>query len=639
MIQAIVATYYNVPWGPNDGKRAIFGNEATAVEFLRTYEVGYHHIYDGLDFNPRQETFVLSYNPPVDIETDFKALMSVNYLRVEVYSSLKAQNKGLPPYAQYYYFVTDTTPPPMETYTGDSNMGSIIARIKLDPWGTYVWGHAPFLGTGTIIEQSTPFPDNVPMYGARAVNIPAASVPYLGLAGTSNQSFGENRRETVYALGEPFGGSYVLNDPPTVKNDFFFVGIFGREGGAQSLALCRPFATFADDLDYHVTLDVLMSITKIKSSLMDPQTFKTTDELTGTAFNVDLLRAYLIPRQLFQDYFSAMSDGRILGYQIDYAAGVGDYSYRALSLALLDTSSTARPAVQHVELPFNPTRILTNGASAEEVGNKVLFADVGTPFTRLEITPNTDEEYAAVDFTGFVSNAGYVLLMRSGGRQVDLGGDFEIPVPDNAQAEAYARNKWSVALQGVSNVGSIAIAAASKNPIAFVGAAVSTGQYIANIAEGQSVPATIQGQGNGHALYAIAKIKYIKEAGYEICRGAVYGRYAFYTEREGQIIARYGYKWKSAVVDTEGGAMSTPTVSAYVFGGDNATTYPRADRRYFKTAGAVVKFPIDTLTPRTKPQPPADYIQEIEELLNNGLTVYYEPAQLAEESSSGAFGH
>jgi hypothetical protein len=242
---------------------------------------------------------------------------------------------------------------------------------------------------------------------------------------------------------------------------------------------------------------------------------------------------------------------------------------------------------------------------------RAVYVDIGTPTTRLQIPAPTSGKEARVDFSASFNLAGYNLVMSVGNTQINLGGDFEIPVPYNEAAASMERNKWSVALQGVSHIGGIVGGIASQNPLLLGGALLSAGQFVANVAENLAQPAIIQGQGNGEFTAACAALP----AYNSLRRGAVYVRYFFDTPNERAEVARFGYKWRAAFVDDEEAA------AASIFMNDNADG---ARVRYIKTAGAAFD-----LTPVSIAQ--TEQLNEsLAALFDKGFTIVYNPANAEE---------
>lgn len=620
MRQWIKITGYSVPWNVSDNKRAIFSNKAQRDDFFEAFKM-YEREYRGVDFHPRQETISLS--------TDnygggsFEYLQRINYLRVEMKSGVG--NDGGDAVGEWFYFIVDN--PVQPTFEND-DFSTITAKIRLDVWQTYVYPSAfTYLNTGTIIEQSSPLTNADGFYGvqknddsasAPATHILTAKTPFPRVeldVSTCREIAACANPKSAGAWGN-FGARAKYATTWDADNAFYFVGIFGSSF-AGTLVLARPLDVYGILDPRYVGLATLLKINKVEycEVLKNGYVVPADNNITSDPVEVNLLRAYIIPRKALQGL--STDSGRGAGFRIKSTSDLGEYPQNN-ALANVNVDSLTE---FFVDVNFNPREIIEGGSGWKTHGAPV-FADIGTPTTRLEMRVPYGKTSARVNFRGQVTMNGYNLIMVINGRQVDLGGDFEIPVPDSAEAEAFARNKWSIALQGVSHVGGLAAAVISKNPVAIVGAAVSAGQYLTNIAEQQSVPSTIQGQGNGLLTYANAKV-----TAQFSTRGAVYCRFFFPTSDEIDEAKRWGYKWAAAWVNDRQRAGDAVFLN-------NPDEYPATlnSRVFIKTAGCGLSF---TKLPRgggassvwdmAARSTPAWAVEELQELFNAGLFIYYNP--------------
>lgn len=616
MTQSVDVTFYNMPWGRNSQSRPIFSRAASGFDAYLT-----RHQIDGgfwdlgqMDFNPEQ-AFLIVPNDRFD-DQQLDQIMQINYARVRIYTSASKANL----YATYYYFVDGGHIQP--TIVGENDESTQIFRIKLDPWGTYVIGASgnrrPMLKAGTIIEQSK-LSRVLNFKGHYPNDTYSAAIPLTTpTPNDSNAGRGLVRRPLSY---EHFGITPTLDR----KNAFYFVGLFATKG--RIIALARPVFFYSIDSESYYDISELTGITKITNAPLFLDSYRTDTEYENAkTYEVALVRAYIIPYGAFQDIESGGAvNGRVSGWRVDQRGIYVDQG-RRIGLAEINIEFPNIQAGEgsyeifrrfEVFVPFNKQEIF--GERTPPNNNVCRFVDVGTVSKRLQVLPPTDgSNGVAVSFLGQVSSSGYSLIMSVGGTQIDLGGDFEIPVPDNPQAEAFARNKWSLALQGVSQVGGIAFALASKNPVAIVGSVMSAGQFVANTAEQLSAPAVIQGQGNGLLTYAAANEKQETLALGGLNLGAVYARYAFETDEEHARAEMYGYKWRAAYVsrDTELNGSKTLFCS---YGENNEY---ETGGLFIKTAGAVVGCQTEQYGYSTIP---AKYCEEIAELFDRGFWFEYDP--------------
>ncbi|MBQ8428299.1 MAG: hypothetical protein IJX18_03500, partial [Clostridia bacterium] len=430
------------------------------------HHTGFLKTYAEMDFNPQQETLVLS--AETYTKADIARIQRTNYIRVEVTLWQTTNVTSGDVYAEFFYFVdkSEFVPP---VYQGDPqrvNTASIIASIKMDAWGTYCTPDArPALAAGTVIEQSTPLENAT---GATTHNRAAATVPLLNPPADrlTGRTFYNVQTFTDF-FGNPRGETF-----PTlpIEDSYYFVGIYALSAEGGVVALCRPYNYYPLDggaygADAYASINTLLNVDKLRFCSMTTSGYIALTDNADYDITANLVRAYIIPKRAFQvEQIPTVASPMRIGYRIAHVAGISDNYPFKTALAVVDETKIQ----QFDTLVYFDVDDAVPKAKKDE---RPAFVDIGTPFTRLEIPAPTDTETPPrVEFTGQVTSAGYSLIMRAGARQVDIGGDFEIPVPDNAQAEAYSRNKWSLALQGVSHVGNVALAAASKNAIAFVGA-------------------------------------------------------------------------------------------------------------------------------------------------------------------------
>lgn len=626
MRQSIKITGYHVPWHLTDNKRAIFSTISNRDAFLDVFSVGYEKTYAGSDFHPDQESIVLS--PPQYSVEQIDLIKTINYIRVELFAVHDEHPQSDKKYAEYFYFITNNPVPPISEEFPYANHGTITARIKRDAWLSFVYpSNNTFINSGTIINQSTPLtPKTQGIFDETnkndCVDLLSAGLPFGGIPLSEN---GRNLTYTFVGKGtDASGGNFGALKPDenyTEDDAFYFVGIFGSEYSGV-LVLCRPIDLYKsgiDDENSVATLGTLLHVNKIRPCRVKKDGYVDDESgaVSGDAFNVNLLRAYIIPKKALQKT-SVDNAARLgLGFEIMSTSDLGSYPFQtAFSVVNVEETAFFESAISfdvETATPF----------SFESLGHPV-FVDIGTETTRLQVEPPTQSNAVSISFTAQATNAGYSLIMSVGNRRLDLGGDFEIPVPDNPEAEAFARNKWSIALQGVSHAGGLVAAFATKNPVAIVGATVSAGQFFANVSEQQSVPATIQGQGNGLFTYGTAKLKTISGD----TRGAVYCRYLFQTSNERKEAERWGYKWARAWVD------DTSAASVAIFGNGVET---KTGRAFIKTSGCGISFSPFSEDPESDEGTfveavPDEAVEEIQELFNNGVFIYYDP------ETSGGFG-
>lgn len=594
---------YKVPFSKDSKKRAIFDDEETRFNFLLNFAV-FQKDFDNLgarDFNPEQKELVLS--PETYSDLRLKEMLSINYISVSIYRTTGA---GVEAYARYFYFVDNASVLPV--YEDDSpptgNTGATRYEITLDAWGTYAsLKNSIAMKRGVVVEQSTPLHGvNGAFDGFINEGFAASAARPLSSA---VQSWG-GRDVTLHKAGADEFSAHALGAALNVKNSFYFVGIYSTSQGA-TLCLCRPIYLYELTETGYASFGDLINADKMRPCTVQRDGYVETinGNISGDAVSVNLLRAYIIPKKAMQA--DSVASGRGFGYRITHNSVLGDYPLNT-AFAVIDERKTKN---FYVQLSFNPSQVLGTEETWETRGAPV-YVDIGTANNRLQVAaPVGVSRYSRVGFTGQVTTNGYSLIMDVDGRQIDIGGDFEIPVPDSPAAEAFARNKWSVALQGVSHVGGLVAAVASKNPVALVGATISAGQYVANIGEAQSVPAVIQGQGNGFFTCTMAELSDTQNLA--TTRGAVYVRYVWQTPAEVAAVREYGYKWRGAFVDYAG------AFNADVFGGKNAGTSPR----FIKTAGACVLSNGAAL--------PASAARELAELFDGGVWITYNP------TTAGAF--
>lgn len=601
MTQSVDVTFYSMPWGRNSQSRPIFSRAVSGFDaYLTRHQIdgGYWDLGQ-MDFNPEQE-FLIVPNDRFDNQ-QLDQIMQINYARVRVYTS--ASKVEL--YATYYYFVDGGHIQP--TIVGEHDESTQIFRITLDPWGTYVIGASgnkrPMLKAGTIIEQSR-LSRVLTFKGLYPNDTYSAAIPLTNTTpNDSHAGRGLVRRPISY---EHFGNPETTTNR---KRAFYFVGLFADSDNYTHI-LARPIYFFNFSSGNYASLSTLLGITKIEQNEINYETYTPTgsERYDKAVRQVNLIRAYIIPYGAIQE----IENDTKHGYRIKETVQ-GAYD-GAVSLASVSENYFRSFSVS---VPFNKASIY--GGITPPNNNYCRFVDIGTPTKRLQVLPPTDGGNSVpVSFVGQFGDAGYSLIMSVGNAQLDIGGDFEIPVPDNPQAEAFARNKWSMALQGVSQVGGIAFAVASKNPVAIVGSVMSAGQFVANTAEQLSNPSVIQGQGNGLLTYSVASERQDTLALDAFALGAVYARYAFETDEEHARAELYGYKWRAAYVsrDTELNGSKTLFCS---YGENNEY---EIGGLFIKTAGAVVGCQTEQYGYSAIP---AKYCEELAELFDRGLWFEYDP--------------
>lgn len=615
MTQAFSIQLYYVPWGGTDA-RPIWTDKTKFDAFFEAAKIGDEKRRSFLDFNPRQETLIINKASGLD----FEDIRRANLCRVRIYDRAIYTDGHL--VDDLFYFITESTPRPLYQDNPDT---PLQIGITLDAWTTYIAatlarGQYVSMASGTIIEQSHEI-DGASV-GANAENITGASYPFGDPVGVdfSGETF------TAHAFGLNFGAHQSTEPAAAFEREFYFVGIFSRDGGGAPLCLCRPIELKTMETEEWETIGALLSVDRLKYAQITSRYIS--ESTSGDAFNVNLTRAYLIPRKAFQrdSTTTATSGGQTFGYKIDHVVG-GAATY-SRNIAFAEVITDAPPVSFGGSIRVDPAGVLGDGNTYENTG-KPVFVDFGTPFNRLQVKLPEGRNYARISANGHFSTAGYSLILHQENRQIDVGADFEIPATDNPTAEAFARNKWATALQGVSHVGGIAIAAATQNPVAFVGASISAGQFLANISTANADPATIQGQGNGETLRAWAR-GFSGADGYTF--GAVFIRYVFPPKQYPDAARRFGWRWR-------GGAFveNKQHFGYAVFGNGTERPLENAPRGFLfiKTAGARLlfgknsSFQLSPLTAATLI--PEDYKRDLEEIFNKGVAIYYNP-------TAGTFG-
>lgn len=624
MYQTFKVRGYRVPFSQNGDKKAIFSSVNKRDQFLLNLWTGYEHTYarpnvstaQGLDFDPRQEKLIipLRSNAAYDAAADSE-VMRINYVRVDLILSPTQ-------YQSYFYFVNASRVLPAYGWANQGNTGGHIAydnrlvaelEIELDPWATWLPPNVPaaIMSRWTVITQSTRG-----IAGMAASEFDAA-LPFSTRDAGANAS--PDGRALVYKAVDRAGrfASRTLGARPVVSQVTFFVGVFAREGGGAPLLLCRPYDVTKEPTDASfLPLDALTTIKEIAPATdITAQYVINRDVSVGTPFNVNLVRAFLIPKRCFQT--DDAEEGRQHAYAITKTDVTDGQQPAGLTAIQPDKIVSFQTAIK-----FDPAQVVS-GVTIEDVGT-VSFVDVGTLYTRLEIPAPTagGAGLTTIVFNGQVSASGYTLVMTCGGRQVDLGGDFEIPVPVNPQLDALTRNKWSQALQGVAAVGGLAVGLASKSAPSILGGALSLGNYIAGTAEKASAVGVIQGQGNGVMLNSMNEYSIDTTTDGETL-GFVYARYEFRNNLETALMSRYGFVWNGgAYVD------APKTFGDVVFLNDGAT--PTLERIYIKTIAADINLSDSAdlsawgLT-KYGASLYAGAKEKIEETFNRGVTIYYDP--------------
>lgn len=596
---------YNVPFTASGQRFPIFTTTAARDAFLSSCLVGKlvdAASGDGYDFNPRQSSLTITESAAIE----YGDLIKVNYIRARV---IKRYGVGGRVQVQDYYYFAQSLQGFSPQFESEPRTAAF--NIAFDALAMALNEDAPpRLRVCTPIQISSVF-DGI--LGATANDTAGASFPLSGSGDTATAT----RFEMVRDLGESYGGGA----DETLDSALMFVGIFstltstseGKEAGA--LVLARPLDFFDDTPALSLSLSVITSVSKVRPANIQRTSFtelRLQGQEDGKEKSVQLLRAFVVPRGLLPQnevWQSAAGVEYQSGYIITGVNGewwlddwVTPAPYEGKGLIEIPTKAVK----QLYTLPSFDAKTLYDNRSARAV-----YVDIGTPTTRLQIPAPTSGKQARVDFSASFNLSGYNLIMSVGATQINLGGDFEIPVPYNEAAASMERNKWSVALQGVSHIGGIVGGIVSQNPLLIGGALLSAGQFVAGVAENLAQPAIIQGQGNGEFTAACAALP----AYNSLRRGAVYVRYFFDTPNERAEVARFGYKWRAAFVNDEEDAVRS------IFLNDNADG---ARVRYIKTAGAAFD-----LTPVSIAQT-EQLNASLSALFDRGVTLVYNP-ESAEE--------
>ena len=494
-------------------------------------------------------------------------------------------------------------------------MDSLPAKPPGKPTKTGV-GSLSFL-QGAIVEQSTPSP----FFAGGDVSI-------LGEYPLKEDDNGLARREYSLKIGSSldFG-------------DAFFVGVFSTSKSDWSQVVCTCPLKFRDEESTDVDEDFLRKLLKtqrlvktpvrardfanLPASILDdadnPYIMERYNASPESLGNVQLVRAFIVPRGLLQEYESSFvlrddvtPDTGILGTSV-YAGVVPDVEVNDIldggksGLALLATDKVAN---FDLWIPYTATEI-DDITEDDVLAPPPVFMDFGTETKRIELPQPRGGDSGLCVFVRVTSNAnktGLNTLITCGAQTIDVGGDFEIAVPYNeGQAEAQ-RNKWSHALQGVTSVGGAIAGIATGNVLVATMGAVNSATHFARMSEAKNKPATIQGQGNGEYLLATP-------------RPMLYVRFFYPSPEEERVASRWGYKWLFA------------TPSDVYTDGDELLLYPALTdtqaRIYVKTAGASL-YPSQYFeTP--SPQIPADARMAIEEDLDAGVTLVVNPPTTDED--------
>lgn len=610
---------YNVPWANTPTARPVFTTMALLNNYLGYCYTGYTFTTQGdVNFHPAQETLILRTDgTPASIT----ALRRINYIGVECQLTGE-QNARPTTYETLYYFVDEIIIQPI---FGNEPV-TAVAKIRPDGWTTY---GAPrnrvLLNNGAIVEQSTPF-DNLVGGGSNLeLDIQTATTPLY-----PDPPAPDNPTDFIYAPAVLHGGrtgkgvlgaaDIVGGYPQDAASEYFFVGLF-TDGDGRVYALGRPLS---ENSETDATLAQLTTVVKIAYAGAISPTYRYDPETLGGDILVDLYAAYVVPKTFALSQMPSWE-----GYAIKKASGLYEDGY--LAFRLLDISGAFTATALYVPLSLTWSD-LHYGSPTPTPPNKTAFLDIGTAYNRLQVPVNeAGSKVFAVRFFSTFSTSGFSLIMEVGGQSVDIGGDFAVAVPGNTKAEFFAKNKWSMALQGVASVGGIIASAASANPVAFVGATLSAGQFAANISQAVNAPATVQGQGNGSAVYNISNIAATSYG--QVTRGAIYLRYYFGENslEWKRVVKRYGYKWKHAIVHT------SSELSKEIFGNGASIQHPK--RRYIKVVNPEVIFSTNTgFSVGETAYVPTWARDEINEILTKGVLLYYDPDPDEPADSEYGFG-
>ena len=609
-----------MPWANTPTARPVFTTMALFNNYLGYCYTGYTFTTQGdVHFHPAQETLILRTDgTPASIT----ALRRINYIVVECQLT-GDQNARPTTYETLYYFVDEIVIPPIF----DNEPVTAVAKIRPDGWTTYgAPRNAVLLNNGAIVEQSTPF-DNLVGGGADLeVDVQNATTPlYQDTTAPTSTS------QIVYTPAVRHGGRATLgifgavdyNGAPVFVDAFYFVGMFADSAGTI-YTLTRPLTTINFD---GVTLNTLSTVTKIARAQVEQAGFTYYPETAGDDVTVELFAAYIVPKHFVEKQIT------LGGYAIKNAEGL-DNNVRAAfrTINADDTGLISDSLSEYVPLSLSWSDLHRTAPQGKNV-QRAVFIDIGTQHNRLQVPlDNVESDVFGIRVTSNFSTAGFSLVLEVGTQSIDVGGDFAIPVPSNTRAEYFEKNKWSLALQGVASVGGVVASVATSNPVAFVGATISAGQFAANVVQNATAPATIRGQGNGAGLFNVALIPSTSYGA--VTRGAVYMRYIFGDNSlfRRRVVERYGYKWRNAVVN-----MSSE-LSKEVFGNGANIQHPK--RRYIKVVNPeVIFFSTNTdFSVGGTAYVPAWAREEVNEILAKGVSLYYDPDPDEPADSEYGFG-
>lgn len=525
-----------------------------------------------------------------------------------------------------YYFINgvEVLPQPQ----GYAEEMHVKLYISFDPWTSFIIPKlsisittagdyfAPvlkspnFMSARTLITQGNPFYRHTTTTSYQGTLPVPAGVSVLPISfpfsvdtdGATNDM--EDAAMTTTLAG---GRSYDLDDV-VAAGGLTFIGIFAASAHPDNvLVLARPTGYDRHGLNSNFPLafgadvDTLLNVNQIKSCYMD-EDFKQTTPSGVTPpevlNEVDLLRAYLVPTNLIAQNYRT----RGTGYRVTRVGDNEGYStgFNTCFGRILPDEDLITPLLGRYDA-------FTVSAGYTSVDAK--YIDVGTPFTRLEIPVSLGQTPYNVRIYSAVSPAGLTLSMEAGQRRVEISQDFEIPTAANNAKTEIARNRWSTALQGVSHVGNIAIAASTGNIASVIGGTLSAADFVADIAKAKNTPAVIQtAGGNGHATwaYAMTTFEYDDE---EITKGAIFLRRIKLTNGERLLVNKYG-------VCPKIGAVCAPHVQDFP-----AMIFPSNSndkaKHFIKTAGAILTHaPVGAS---------AQDVEKIQKIFNDGVLICKNP--------------
>lgn len=601
MRQTIETKAYFMPFSRNGDRRAVFVNE-NAQDLFFANSTPIFEYTGNVDFDPRQTSFVFK----TSTADGAYNLQGANYLRVKVFN-------GTRHVATYCYYVNSVDVLPVyELDNATENNFSAVAEIELDPWGTYVTPKTNVrIPAGAVIEQSTA----VTKREGSSLSTACVGRADLGVISKTINDLREDGRAVVLSsfLEDNFSGGVGIIGRPneTEANCVHFVGVFTIENSNEVLILHRPISVDALSSGNYLTPSYLLGVQYVgrSSSGFDRGTYKIKSG-TVEQIAVSLARAYLIPRKAFQE---TENYDKNTGYEIlsNSGAQLGRDAFAVVR------EDRATEFVTRINITANAHKDYA-GEYLVQDDDICVFADVGTPTTRLELPAPLvgGNGEVKVRFRGSVGSAGYSLVMSVGNRQTDLGSDFELSLVYNAAAANAARTRWSNALNGVSHVGAFAVSAATGNVLGAVGTALSAGQFVADRIERANEPAQIRSQGSGGLTAGVGTGTFSQSFYAAGQLGCVYVRMFFTTPTERGNLNRYGFTWRDGIIE------NSPLYGDHFFNNGRTSSKKRV---YLKSYGGMVfKYSNGAQLPT------AQALDDLREILEKGVFIFHNPTSTSD---------